>query len=149
MSQLGRRDTEGGRGLSRERRREGWEGRPERGEEETERKSGRNRGGAKGLGEPGADSRGTPWNRGCIGESNFGILRVCLHPPVQRFSACAPANVQPSPIAIQEASRFFPFLQPPTTGGHCLNCSIDSTGLGVGVTYRRTFWMDLGVELRI
>lgn len=33
------------------------------------------------------DNRGS-WDRGCIEESNFGILRVCLHPPVQRFSLC-------------------------------------------------------------
>lgn len=82
MSQLDRRDTEGregeeGEGVQRQRA---------RGERARERggmdgKLGRDRRRVRTR----TDNRGS-WDRGCIEESNFGILRVCLHPPVQRFS---------------------------------------------------------------
>lgn len=85
MSQLDRRDTEG-----REGEEEGVQRQRARGERARERggggmdgKLGRDRRRVRTR----TDNRGS-WDRGCIEESNFGILRVCLHPPVQRFSLC-------------------------------------------------------------
>jgi len=59
-------------------------------------------------------------NRGCIGESNFDILRVCLHSPVQRFPRVRIAqmrNVVRVAAAAAASSDFFSRLARMYTSG--------------------------------
>lgn len=68
-------------------------------------------------------------NRGCIGESNFDILRVCLHPSVQRFSRTHREMCDVVRVAAATISNFFSHFyrqdicfRPNTLVGNQENC---------------------------